>query len=738
MKMYQKMLSLVLSILGIAKLPTGEDGKVNLSDEQRDLLNQASGREDFAATFEQQANAFMDEQKKKKDQVTEATEQLKALLEESGIDPPENSEEDADLDGGAAPNETGKSPVNLLSAINGLRDLLAKKDATIKKLSDSPEEDVAEEINGKIEKAVKHSKTHLFGSNKDYDAFEGRPWNKRAAGLTASATNWKTVDIDKINEDFGAYWRENRDEVVSLLRGKSRLPEHWRTISNIDDEVTYAMLLTGDVTQARKNKWLPKNKQKFLPQKAKVYPAQIDVEFKGYELQKIETSWVNRMNQSGSQPYKESFVRYLMFELLKKAREEDEISLIKGVYKPTDDESDAPGHYLNKCDGFLKHIEKKRDIEKAYKPYDIGKPTTANIVDYVDELVEKIPAYYRDLPGLYLYMSASWYRKYYEKRKQLEGLMPTYQPGEMTLEKFPNVRLYPMELLDGQDLMFVTTEDNISPLENVPGESELISMDRLKRDIYAYADYKLGIHVHVLGTGPDSNGNVSDEYQLFWSNNVPILTEYFLQGDADDTTPSFEYHHSIQTGVNTQATAITNLDNVEVGQVVRIKGNSGAHPSTIANGGNFVLTGNITLSEGTVITLIKTVNEFVEMERVTNANESDVWQTVEYSDLDSDANYLGLDFSTVDSNYVQIANVPGTPKLFGPLKGGVQGEYYFVRQLSGDSSFFISPSNDGVPSAGYLAPFGVDSVDGDPVSGYEYFKFYFNGTDFVLVEYPSA
>ena len=77
-----------------------------------------------------------------------------------------------------------------------------------------------------------------------------------------------------------------------------------------------------------------------------------------------------------------------------------------------------------------------------------------------------------------------------------------------------------------------------------------------------------------------------------------------LQFTDDDTTPSVANGTVFVTGANTDATAITKLDDAEVGTTYTIYGAGTTNASTIANAGNFVLTEAMTLSEGHFIKLV--------------------------------------------------------------------------------------------------------------------------------------
>lgn len=76
------------------------------------------------------------------------------------------------------------------------------------------------------------------------------------------------------------------------------------------------------------------------------------------------------------------------------------------------------------------------------------------------------------------------------------------------------------------------------------------------------------------------------------------------QFDANATTPSLKGATVFVIGENTAATAITNLTEGIAGTLYTIHGAGSTYASTIADGGNFVLTKAITLKAGTFIKLV--------------------------------------------------------------------------------------------------------------------------------------
>lgn len=85
--------------------------------------------------------------------------------------------------------------------------------------------------------------------------------------------------------------------------------------------------------------------------------------------------------------------------------------------------------------------------------------------------------------------------------------------------------------------------------------------------------------------------------------------------EPDDTTPSVADGTVFVVGDNTQATAITSLDDAVEGETYTIYGAGSTNASTIANSGKFVLTAAMTLSAGKMIRLVAVDGKFYEVER---------------------------------------------------------------------------------------------------------------------------
>ncbi|WP_417200101.1 hypothetical protein [Bizionia sp.] len=596
LKMFAFTLSLLGNLFGWKDEVPIEGKEIKLSDEEKRKAQEALGEnfdlDTVLGKINKEIAAVVDKEAGKQTALEAAQNELSAIMDQAGY----NEEEKEKLLESAEGNEIQLADQikNLGATMNGKMSELQGK---IDKLINEPEADTPDavlEAAGKVGKLI-HSATHLFGSNKAYDAFDGRNWNKRAAGMTTSATDFSDkVQVEKLNGDVDLYYRENPDKLKSLQRDTFGLPAFWPKRLNVDDKVSDGTILTAEITQARKLPWLPKNKQKIEAEEGKIYPVQIDAEFIGFNLQKMEASWLNSYNKEGSQAYKMSFVMFLVSELDKKARVEDRVSSIKGIHVATPETATTAASYMQRQNGLLYQIWKAINVTGKLTPFNLGLPTSANIVDYVDDMIEALPEAVRHTQGLKFYLSKEWL-KAYKRRYELEhGTYTDYKGYPENPKDYNNIEFVPLVDLSGLDIMFITYDDNIEILENVPAEKSKYHFEMLKRIMYIFADYKLGIRlIHIGATTVDGD---PDEFkvQTIWSNNVPVFSLDTFIPVYDDTTGKVALTYSNLVVDDAWATTITEFTGGYEGQIIRIKGNTSiAGATTVADGAKINLTGDV-------------------------------------------------------------------------------------------------------------------------------------------------
>lgn len=566
-KLLAKTAAILSTLLGKKEIPINAEKKeVDFTAEEIAKIEAVLGKEMTAEALK----GMNDEIKQLQDgniQIKAIQDELAALVKETNL----TEQEIKDI----AKNENGEP--DMLAQLKLISAKQKEMGETLSKLILEPEGDNPLAVvtnNGKGIK-IAHSATHLFGSDQAYDAFEGRPWNRLAAGQISAATNFADQPtVQKLNDDLGLYFRQNPEAIKSLHRDTFGLPEFWPKRTKVDHKIADATISTAEITQARKLPWLPKNKQKIQAEEGQIFPVQIDIEFVGFYLQKIEASWLNMMNKEGSQPYKESFVRFLVSELDKQARTEDRIASIKGVYVETPEDSKVAGRFINRQNGLLYLAQQARDITKKYRPFDLGLPTAVNIVDYIDNFIKSLPYDVRHQQGLVLYLSEEWLKTYKRRYEQLYGTNTDYQGYPKNPKDYSNISFTPLVDMEGSDFVFMTFADNIEILENIPAEKSLYHFEYLKRMVYIWADYKLGIRFLHIGNTVEENDPLEFAVQTVWSNTAPVFPTDFFVPVHDDESGKVKVAYKNLYVSKDWNTDITEFTGTTAGTIIKIKGDT--------------------------------------------------------------------------------------------------------------------------------------------------------------------
>ena len=705
------------------------DGDVNLTKEQKQSLDQAAKKEGFADAFLQElessnentaANQFI-------------TEFMQNQAEDESDESDSNGENENVIASEASQSADTTVNANLTENVRALAQRVVNAEGENKKLQQqvaklaaSPEDDVPVAVitqsptSDKMNIA-KHTKTHVFGVAESYNKITAdRPWNKviseirsKADVLNYKGTNWNTVNIEKINEDFGAYARKNLDKIIPLLRDGFSIPSNWKVIIKISDEMTWMNLLSGQITQAKKKAWLPKNKNKFIPQKAKIYDKQIDATWTGWELKSIEKTYLNSFfNNVGSDPYKIPFVEYLFQELLKQARKEDKITIFKGVHFPGDDMQIA-GDFMNAMSGLYKLIRGKAEAGE-YNPFNLPALNANNTYNTINAAVQMLPHWFRILPNVVVYLSPTDLKNYHDNRELAKGTNTDYAGKEPHVEGYANIKFITTPQAEGTGFFYITTDNNIDLMVDEPGEESMIHLSKDgKRNINAHADYKLGVFVYLFGAQMNDGKLVGYENQLFFSNKVELLEDVFVPVTSNNATPDLQYHHSLIIGEhNTAATDITDFINETPGKKVFLRGNNDVNPSTVKTGANIDIPADVELTSTTELVLV--------------AGSDGVFRLYEQIDLAaaSDAVELADGATTADAalgtEFITQSN--GGATAIVNITNAVKDEEYAIRGGSDNNATTIADAGNFNLTAAMTLNDGT------------YIKVLYNGTQFIETE----
>ncbi|AZA93037.1 Uncharacterised protein [Chryseobacterium nakagawai] len=620
---YDAVVAYALSALGIQSLPVGEEGQLDLSAEQENIL-----RNDFPGdnyeTFVVRANNYL-----KAEATQVAEEKAHKESEKNKVNNILSGALDEGEDPEADPEKTAEKVVSKVK----------KQGAVIDKLMMEPETESS--VKNIVKKALVgtalavslSSDTHLFGQNAEANnkifAFENRNWNQRAAGKSAAKTDFTDVStVARLNDDLKEYYVQNPTVIQDLYKDRFGLPSFWPKRFGVIDMVQDAVMDIGNVTEARKPDWTPGVEFFIDAEKRKIYRIQIDLEFDGYQLQELETSWLASIyNFDGSSPYKNSFVAFLIkTKIDPQARLEDRIAAINAVYVEKPKGIKAKGHFLHRQNG-LRYQIYSFISNKKIKPYisKVGKFSAANAYPYVKGMVEDLPVDYRKRLGLKFYMAPSNIVKVRESYKKIMALNNDYTTNVINyVEGYPNIEFEGLIDLEGSNVMFITDENNIEILEYLPTEKAVYRMETQKRMMFIHADYRTGCSFVFSGFVLPDNSNFLGQAQFIFVNDEPLFSKDFhvpIYGKAASAPLEITFNR-----LQVHAELISDvykLEGLPKGTIVEILGNKNmVTPSvlkkkTSSNSGNLDLTADFNPKiTGSVTLIVQADGTYKEVKRV--------------------------------------------------------------------------------------------------------------------------
>lgn len=600
---FKKILATVLAFFGIEAFPKVE-GKSKPTDEQVAKLKEHFGEAfttKFLTDLEQHETG---DGGQTSDQTAQALAEAQAQLAQA----------QADL--AAAQSSSTEEKTKLQGQITALQ-------ASILKLSEDDEPELKGQNKGNLsDGSIDHSLALFGDAAKSWNKLEGRPWNQRAAvALGANITASSSIDYSSLASDLGAYYRTRKDDTIkSFIKKLPSLEAYFPLESGYQDQTILVNLFLSEFSQAFQDTYTAKGGYELQPEILRMYDVKFDHKFT--ELKTLEKQWIGYLNREGADAMKWSFIEYILAETSKKLHNERENRRMNGVYIAPS--TGVAGAAINAADGLRKFL-KTKIAALQIKVFELGEWTPANIVEYVFNGSMLIPQSIRDTGELVCYMSSDA-KIYYDKNfETLYGLNTDYRGAEEKVKFIKSIKTVGLPYMGVSKRMIWTIDGNIRLFEDKPGEMYKFNFEQEDRSLKVWADWREGTAAILVGKKWTTASEMDYEHQMIWCNDVDEPTDYFIDIAANDTTPSVKDHTSLKTGVNTGATAITNLDDKVVGQTIILKcGSDNAYNSTIAKSGNFA---NMTAAwtpdiDDTITLYVRTASDIIDIARTTAVTDA--------------------------------------------------------------------------------------------------------------------
>lgn len=445
MGMFGKIMSLVLSYLGISAFAKDKDGKSVLLSAQEEELKQKYG-EKFVESFKKDLAEFEKDGAAAEDAVTdEVVAQLEAERE---------------------------SNAKLVERIKALQETEKEMKATIEKLRKEPgnaDGVVVTGDNNNGEMAHKFRPDMSLAHNQWLDAaFKGAAYS----GNT-------TIDTTELQKEFGKYVNNERLQIIKDLMGTTESIRYMSTIMTDKTEVRAQQAAVDSVLQQFVPFWTPKSKSTFTPLTIKNFKCKINVQIKPSDIMEDILGYLYDENLD---PQDMPIVRYILYQLIfPKLAEEREQALAVGVYKENQASQDGgtASAALDCMDGYVTQLKALKTAENEKVTWLLDGETLSTdaeaLLAQIDKAVDQVKPLYRNKtmfvhadPDLVIKYS----RAYREKYPWLKN-----QDGEKVKIDFTNFTFAPLEGMRGTGVFFITPKENFKHLMSKDPQRTSIRME---------------------------------------------------------------------------------------------------------------------------------------------------------------------------------------------------------------------------------------------------------------------
>lgn len=630
MKNYKIFASIFLTILGIDAYSKNDAGEHSLTDDQKAALQKEGYKADFITEFNKAlAKNFTDDTQGATTD-PEVTLPDMETLRETSLQLANMQAELATAQGQLA--TMSKDKTVLESTKQALESKITSLNEQITQLKNSPEDDPGAGVQhtgtDKFEMNLKDDK-QLMGMPGVMWSLQDRPYNQRARAAMLSAQGFEVMvpksdntglDFAKLEEDLGAYYRtQRRKELQSFITTLPTVEKIFPLESGIQDRDIITNLFLGEFSQADSSNdsdfdKVIKGKYEIQPEEVRMYDVMLAYEFKA--LKKLEKQWIGDWNKEGSSSKKISFVEYLLRETAKKLHNEREQRRMKGVRK--NPQVNVPGTAMEASTGYFRYIADKIN-NLQIKPFEVGEITAQNIGEKVFEATRQIPQELIDGGMMCLYMPSSMIVEYHKYNELHYGQNQDYSPNSMFVKEYPDVKIIELKNAGTHRRLVWTLEGNIKTLEFVPGEMYDFRLSIKEWSITVTSQWKEGLAAVLVGKKWDRKQDMDYNHQFIFCTDTDLATTEFSPIGKDISTPSALFHKSLVSVANTALTNITNIVDVETGEIVTLKNGNDQFGVEIKKTGNFsTINSDWKPNVGDIIILMKRQDgKFIELGRAT-------------------------------------------------------------------------------------------------------------------------
>lgn len=466
--MFAKVMSVVLSFLGISAFAKDESGKSILLDAQREQLKQKYG-EKFLESFEKDLKEF---EKDGNSAESAVTAEVRASLE-------------AERDENARLLAEARTKLkNLEKEKAQFEAAIKEKDAQIAKMGK-----VEEPANGQTVQAQSGQNMPKF--KPDMSMMHNQYLDAAFKGAAYSGND--TIDTTELQEEFGKYVSSERLQILQDLLGKTESIQYMSTIVTDKTEVRAVQSAIDSVLQAFVPKWTPKGKSEFTPLTIKNYKCKINVPITPSDIMEDILGYLYDENLD---PKDMPVVKYIIYQLIiPKLDEEREIALAVGKYKENTatNDGDPAGKANEVMDGYVTQLKALKEANNEKVTWLLDGETLADetLIAQIDKAVNQVKPLYKR-KTMYIHADPDLVTRYSKAYREKYPWLKN-EDGEKVKVDFSNFTFAPLEGMRGTGVFFITPKENFKHLQSKNPQNTKIRMETYHYDVHVMAEWWEGV-----------------------------------------------------------------------------------------------------------------------------------------------------------------------------------------------------------------------------------------------------
>ena len=383
--------------------------------------------------------------------------------------------------------------------------------------------------------------------------------DRKALASGQFATDYEGIDNAGLGNQFVIL---RQDALIARILELRDLTQFFPVRYGVQDRDILFNAFFQEVSQGYQTGGIYKGGMKLENEMGYVDDAMLKVQFG--PMKEIERKYIAYLNREGSDPIKWTMIEFCLFNLLRKAQEEQNIRRIRGVFvKP---ETGIPSSYLNAGTGIwytlLRYIHDysiKPFEEKSYRSY-----TSATMLDCVKEFISDVKTHLVEgmkLDKHVLYLNENHMDWWLANCRSTYGRDLDFTGPDSYKNHVPDSNIQIKWLpYEGQSCwMFLDIPGNLQFVEYLPGEMLAVKMEEQMEMVRAWSTWKEGTGAAFTGRKFDTkeamDANDYEFQQIF--TNLPVIPI----ADKIDAKKGF-WH---LTDASTTATALTDIDGAKEG-----------------------------------------------------------------------------------------------------------------------------------------------------------------------------